>query len=117
MELNFYKGWENLGTIKIGKDLMKKIIILQSFNSLSSEIESFPDDSIDKGNKIEKYYLNVEAKLSLVRDLSQILTDETNKLKIKESDNIEIDPHDNLSILLDLLSKIWNQDTTHFAIG
>lgn len=118
MEFDFFNEWNRTSTIKVGRHLMGKIVKLSSFQELSSNLDNFPEGTIDAGNQLERYSLSFSQKLLLTRDIGKILVDEAEKLHLnKNLKEIKIGSSDDLSVLSQLISIIWNKDTTHFTFG
>ncbi len=120
MELSFFKEWDSYTTIKIGRELMNKIVKLDSIDSLTIKEEAFPVGSTDEGNTIARYQLDNISKLYLLKDLNKVLLEEIEKEKLKqkqEGNTLDIEPYDNISVLIKLITVVWSNEVTHFSIG
>jgi hypothetical protein len=129
MEFGFFKEWTSVGTIRVGKELMKKIMST-SLKNQESKLDVFPEDIPDNGGEsIERYLLSSSFRYSFGKDLSEILQGEFHK-KIKEEEkNSEIlddkdkaqeqdkDCKSNVQVIVELLSFVVNEEITHFTFG
>jgi hypothetical protein len=113
MEFEFFKNWEPVKNIKVGRKLMKKIVPLKSLEHLGFEESTFPEKYPDRGEKISRYVLD-KNRYFFTEELSDVLTEECHKLSQKEASE---EKRNNPQVLIDLLSCVLNKEITHFTLG
>ncbi len=118
MEFDFFNEWEQVGTVKVGSQLTKKLVKLESLDNLDMVESQFPSEHPDAGCEIERYVLG-KGKYLFAKEISNILSDECYKLASSESDSqIEsVCEINNPQVLVKLLSLLIDSNTTHFTLG
>ena len=119
MDFDFFNDWEQAGTVKVGSELIKKVVYLKSFESMSLVDSTFPVGHSDEGAKIERYLLK-DSKYPFAKELSNLLSDECHVL-ISAKSNTDLsatsERKSNPQVLAELLSLILDDKTTHFTLG
>lgn len=118
MDVDFYKGFELRGSIKLGPELSEKFVRLKSVAALSSFELCYPDEHEDAGNVLEAFSLEAD-RYSLARDISYLIGEECTKILNSKVSN---DPTKNNSpsnpkALADLLSMLLDIESTSFVLG
>jgi len=118
MDFDFFKGFELHGSIKLGKELMRKIVILDSLKSMNIIELKFPDGHPDAGNTIEVYSLE-EQRYAFAKDISQLIIEECVKIlgSRKKLDIKNPESPSNPKVLSDLVAMILDIESTSFALG
>lgn len=120
MEFDFFRDWEQVETVKVGNQLMRKIIKSDQFLSIKSSVEFFPAGHPDEGCEVELFELS-NIRYLFAKDLSVILVGECNKIATNEDeakltkDNSSV--LNNPQVLVKLLSLILDEKITHFSFG
>lgn len=120
MEFDFFRDWEQVETVKVGSQLMRKIAKFDSFSSMNSSAEVFPAGHPDEGCEVERFKLG-DVRYLFAKDLSSILVGECNKIATNE-DEAKLTKDDssvlnNPQVLVKLLSLVLDSKVTHFAFG
>lgn len=118
MDFDFFKGFECLGSVKLGSALTPKIIALNSFNALEIFELKFPEGHQDAGNVMDAYGLE-EQRYAFAKDISQLISEECSKiLSNREKQKIEkSDSPSNPQVLSNLLSMVLDTESTSFTLG
>lgn len=120
MDFDFYNKWEQIGTVKIGNPLIKKIVQLDSINKMNIIESIFPSGHPAEGETLELYVLD-EKRYQLAKNISEILSDECQKALIESQKNSietkDSEEFNNPQVLVKLLSLLLDPNTTHFALG
>ena len=120
MEFDFFNEWERVKTVKVGSTLMKKIASLPSLDNMSLIDATFPAGHADAGEQIERYVLK-DSRYPFAEALSKLLIEECQTMTSNEGDssaqNSESKTNNNSQVLVELLSLVLDDKTTHFALG
>jgi hypothetical protein len=118
MDVDFYKGSEFLGSIKLGRELSKKFVQLSSVADLSSFELHYPDDHEDAGNVMEAFSLEADRYL-LAQDISSLIAEECKKILDSKvsTDSAKNSSPSNPKALADLLSMLLDIESTSFVLG
>lgn len=138
MDFDFFdKELKPIGTVTVGRELMKKIMSTKTIPNLKDNGEILPEESHEEEEAIDLITLSTKEKGFIGKELSELLSEEfykeikekekiSNSLddhnqKIKEEDNVpdNKDKSDttNTQVVVELLSYIVNEDITHFRLG
>lgn len=119
MDFDFFNEWEQLGTIKVGRQLSGKLVRLKSLEKMDVNQSTFPEGHSDEGCKIERYVLG-RIKYLFAQEISNILSDECHKLskELEESSKNELNSEaKNPQVLVKLLALVLDPKATHFSLG
>lgn len=119
MDFDFFNEWEQLGTIKVGRQLSGKLVRLKSLEEMDVDQSTFPEGHSNEGSEIERYVLG-GVKYLFAKEISSILSDECHKLskELEENSEIELSSEtNNPQVLVKLLALLLDPDTTHFSLG
>lgn len=120
MEFDFFSDWNQVETVKVGSQLMRKIAKFDSFSMMNSSVEFFPAGHPDEGDEVERFEL-IDARYLFAKDLSSILVGECNKIATNEGESKfkkdESSIFNNPQVLVKLLSLVLDDKITHFSFG
>lgn len=120
MEFDFFRDWEQVETVKVGSQLMRKIAKLDSFSTMNSSVELFPAGHPDEGCEVERFEL-LDTRYLFAKDLSNILVGECNKIATNEEEakltKDDSSFSNNPQVLVKLLSLVLDGKITHFSFG
>ena len=119
MEFDFFNEWELFKTVKVGRELMKKVAYLKSLENTSLVDSTFPLGHANEGATIERYLLT-DSKYLLAKELSDLLSNECHQLISTKSDtdlNTTSKKKSNPQVLAELISLVLDDKTTHFTLG
>lgn len=134
MDFDFYdKELKPVGTVSVGRELMKKIMSTTTIPKLETNGEIPPDSSLDKDEFIDLISLSTIEKDFIGKELSELLSGEFYKeieekkrnsisdygeiLKEKVFDDNKITHKSNAQVVVELLSYLVNDNITHFRLG
>jgi|GEM_PF-5997089 len=118
MDIDFFKGFEPVDTVKLGKELAKKVVSLETLNDMSMVELEFPEGHPDVGSSVEVYSLE-EQRYAFAKDLSDLLSEECFKI-LNAPEKVGGESRElpnNPKVLSDLISLVLDGDVTSFALG
>lgn len=119
MDFDFFNEWEQIGTIKVGRQLSGKLVRLRSLEKMDVDQSTFPEGHSDEGCEVERYVLGGK-KYLFAKEISNILSDECHKLskEPEESSKSELSSEaSNPQVLVKLLALVLDPKATHFSLG
>lgn len=119
MDFDFFNEWEQLETIKVGRQLSGKLVRLKSLEKMDVDQSTFPAGHSDEGCEVERYVLG-KVKYLFAKEISNILSDECHKLskELEENSKVELSSEtNNPQVLVKLLAIVLDPETTHFSLG
>jgi len=119
MDFDFFSEWEQLGTIKVGRQLAGKLVKLKSLEKMDLEQSTFPEGHSDEGCEVERYVLG-RIKYLFAEEISNILCGECHKLSKESEGSSEVElssETNNPQVLVKLLALLLDSKATHFSIG
>ena len=118
MEFDFFHEWESVQTVKVGSELMKKLVTLQSIETMTVVDSTFPAGHPDEGVDIQRY-LFANSRYLFAKELSDVLSEECHKMvgNEGESDSPTSNARNNPQVLNELLALVLDTRTTHFTLG
>lgn len=118
MELDFFKDFEHIGSIKLGSELTSKIITLDSFQKIEILALKYPEEHEDAGNVMDAYSFTKE-RYNFAKEIGQLISDECTKI-INDMKNKNVDKltlPTNPQVLANLLLLVLNTETNFFTLG
>lgn len=118
MDIDFFKGFETAGSVKLGKELAKKFVSLNVIDDLSLLELMLPEDGSDAGESIEVYSLEGQ-KYAFVKALAELLSEECYKiLNVPQRDSgMALGSQSNPKVLSNIIALILDDDVTSFMLG
>jgi hypothetical protein len=118
MDIDFFKGFDLVDTVKLGKEIAEKVVSLDALNDMRMIELEFPEGHPDVGSSVEVYSL-YNQKYAFAKGLSDLLSEECFKiLNSPEAKGVESrESPSNPKVLSCLISLVLDSDVTYFAIG
>ncbi|MEZ8392528.1 hypothetical protein BCS84_09395 [Vibrio cyclitrophicus] len=108
MELDFYKGFEYVDSVSVGKELWGDILKIECLDEVSSDESIIPDGFDGEGEKIERISL-LEIRKSMLESLSRLLLKNS---RLERDENTIMA----LSKIIEIMKFINSDDISHFKL-
>lgn len=118
MDIDFFKGFDLVDTVKLGKEIAEKVVSLEALNDMRMVELEFPEGHPDVGSSVEAYLLEKQ-RYAFAKGLSDLISEECFKILSSPEENIveSLESLSNPKVLSCLISLVLDSDVTSFALG